>query len=163
MPRQKSTVRKAAKAAPTTGKKKKAAISEANNKDVPQDTNLAERRPEPYVELIQKIGSLRMWVVDGSYVRKNISKEFSNFGHHYTYAEIPDNDVHEDERGFVVFHELHERNIMEKGKDYKTAHEESSRRERYFRDHPAELQEALPAEGWECWKMRLKSSECPGV
>lgn len=248
--------------------KAKAVNSEVRKKNIPQEVNLEAQKP-PYVELIQKKGNLQIWAVDGSYVRKNISEEFSNFGHHYTYKEIPenelwidlihspaeyrfyihhmlverrlmargmsydearkianreerklrlrtqdirkamrgdrlpdpemmherlwkklsngievwyvkgrlvrsvynveftqgghehvyefvprneiwiDNDVHEDERGFVVFHELHERNLMVKGKSYEGAHAESSRKERYYGDHPAELHEALGQEGWQ--------------
>ena len=60
-----------------------------------------------------------------------------------------DDDIHDDEFGFVLFHELHERNLMGKGVDYDTAHEEASRLERHYREHPAELHEALAAEGWE--------------
>ncbi len=241
----------------------------AREENIPQDSSPQDRKHPPYVELLQKKRDLEVWIVDGTYVRKNIAEEFSNFGHHVTYKEIPqnelwidvahspqeykfyihhmmvergltargadyekarkaanreerklrlrthdvrqvmqgdrppnpdavherlwkklsnglevwyvkgrlvrsvydveftqgghehvyefvpkdeiwvDNDVHEDERGFVIFHELHERNLMEKGADYEKAHEESSRRERYYRTHPAELHEALAEEGWE--------------
>lgn len=268
MPKQTRGIKRPKRAGRAT-RKSLAADSTPPQKNIPQEANRQEKRPEPYVELIQKIGALRVWTVDGSFVRKNISEEFTNFGHHYTYPEIPknelwidvvhspaeyrfylhhmlterrlmargtsgeearkiankeerklrlrtrdvkevmqddrlpnpdavherlwkklangvevwyvkgrlvrsvydieftqgghehvyefvpknevwiDNDVHEDERGFVVFHELHERNLMEKGKDYDAAHEESSRRERYYRAHPAELHEGLSAEGWE--------------
>ncbi len=60
-----------------------------------------------------------------------------------------DNDIHHDEQGFVVFHELHERNLMKSGMDYDSAHEEASRLERYYRAHPPELHQALADEGWE--------------
>lgn len=249
--------------------KERAAGSAAEAGNIPREFSRERKKRPPYVELIQKKGGLQIWVVDGSYVRKNIAEEFSNFGHHYTYKQIPkdelwidlihspaeyrfyiahmmverrlmargvsyeearkaankqerkmrlrtadvrevmredlppnpevvherlwkklsnglevwyvkgrlvrsaydveftqgghehvyefvprneiwiDNDVHEDERPFVVYHELHERNLMAKGKDYDTAHEESSKRERYYRAHPAELHEALAEEGWE--------------
>jgi hypothetical protein len=38
---------------------------------------------------------------------------------------------------------------MAKGMDYDTAHEESSKLERHYRNHPADLHEALAGEGWE--------------
>jgi hypothetical protein len=227
------------------------------------------RRPPPYVRCLQRTGRIAVWQVDGAYVRKNINEEFSNFGHHYSFSEIPrneiwldvekvpdeqrffirhatterrlmargmdyeaargvaiaeerrmrvkagdvrrvatanepldvtnvherlwkalengvhvwfvngrlvrscydidftegghdyvyefvpgdevwiDDDLHEDERGFVLFHELHERNLMAKGMDYDAAHEDSSRLERRYRNHPTELHEALSNEGWE--------------
>ena len=49
----------------------------------------------------------------------------------------------------MVFHELHERNLMSKGMDYDSAHEDASRLELYYRKHPPELHEALAQEGWE--------------
>jgi hypothetical protein len=227
------------------------------------------RRPPPYVRLIERAGSVRVWLVDGSYVRKNIDEEFTNFGHHFSISAIPrdeiwldieqvpdeqqffvrhalierrlmargmdyeaartvaiaeerkmrlkdgdmrriasgenladvtkvhdrlwkalengvhvwfvngrlvrscydidftegghdyvyefvpeneiwiDNDLEQDERGFVLFHEMHERNLMAAGASYDVAHAESSRLERHYRKHPAELHEALSTEGWE--------------
>jgi hypothetical protein len=60
-----------------------------------------------------------------------------------------DDDVHEEERGFILFHELHERNLMANGMDYDTVHDDASRLERHYRNRPAELHEALAREGWE--------------
>src|SRR5260370_15233337 len=227
------------------------------------------RRRPPYLQLLERRGPVSVWLVDGAYVRKNIDEEFSNFGHHYSYGEIPkdevwldqeavpdeqrffvahallerklmaegkdydtareaanaeerqlriaagdvrklrlgrrplqaalvherlwkalgngvqvwlvngrlvrscydveftegshdyvyqivpqnevwiDDDIHTDERGFVLLHELHERNLMARGMDYDTAHDEARRLERHYRNHPAELHEALAREGWE--------------
>ncbi len=210
----------------------------------------ARKRPAPYLELLERRGSLAIWLVDGAYVRKNIEIEFSNFGSHYTVSGIPareiwidaetdpdeqrffiahavleralrarrtdpeiarreanhaerrlrvaagdlrkvmrgrsvpnadlvrrelwktlpsgvrvwfvkgrlyvprgvvwiDDDIHEDERGYVVFHELHERNRMADGMAYDPAHAESSKLELHYRNHPDQLHEGLAAEGWE--------------
>jgi hypothetical protein len=236
-------------------------------KDGPQATR--GRRPPPYVRLIEQAASVGVWLVDGSYVRKNIDEEFSNFGHHYSIASIPrdevwldieqvpdeqrffvhhalierrlmargmdyeaartvaiaeerkmrvragdvsqvetdkglpdatkvherlwkalengvhvwivngrlvrscfdidftegghdyvyefvpenevwiDNDLQANERGFVLFHELHERNLMAAGSTYDAAHAEASRLEHHYRNHPTELHVALSNEGWE--------------
>src|SRR5205823_4199696 len=43
----------------------------------------------PRVKYLGRRGGLSAWIVDGSYVRKNIDEEFSNFGHHYSFNEIP--------------------------------------------------------------------------
>ena len=81
--------------------------------------------------------------------------EYTEGGHEHVYEYIPrgevwiDDDIHEDERGYVVFHELHERNRMADGMDYDTAHAESSKLELHYRNHPDQLHEALAAEGWE--------------
>ncbi len=98
---------------------------------------------------------VQVWFVKGRLVRSCYDVEFTEGGHDYVYEFVPENevwiddDIHEDERGFVLFHELHERNLMAKGMDYDTAHEAASRLERRYRNHPAELHEALAQEGWE--------------
>jgi hypothetical protein len=98
---------------------------------------------------------VQVWFVNGRLVRSMYDVEFTEGGHDYVYEFVPpnevwiDDDVHEEERSAVLFHELHERNLMAKGMDYDTAHEESSKLERHYRNHPADLHEALAGEGWE--------------
>ncbi len=98
---------------------------------------------------------VHVWFVKGRLVRSLFDVEFTEGGHDYVYEFVPanevwiDDDAHEEERGFILFHELHERNLMAKGINYDTAHENASRLERRYRNHPAELHEALVAEGWE--------------
>ncbi len=99
-------------------------------------------------------GGLHVWFVNGRLVRSVYDVEFTEGGHDYVYEFVPrdevwiDDDLHEAERGFVLFHELHERNLMAKGMDYDRAHADSSRLERHLRVHPAGLHEALIQEGW---------------
>src|SRR5438067_9501685 len=98
---------------------------------------------------------VKVWFDKGRLVRSVYDIEFTEGGHEHVYEFIPrdevwiDNDVHLDEQGYVLFHELHERNLMVSGQNYDKAHEESSRLERYYRNHPAGLHEALTKEGWE--------------
>ena len=98
---------------------------------------------------------MKVWFVKGRLVRSVYDVEFTEGGHEHVYEFIPrdevwiDNDIHMDEQGYVVFHELHERNLMAKGMNYDDAHEEASRCERYYRAHSAELHQALSKEGWE--------------
>jgi hypothetical protein len=98
---------------------------------------------------------VQVWFVNGRLVRSVFDIEFTEGGHEHVYEYVPrnevwiDNDIHENERGFVLFHELHERNLMANGMDYDTAHDESSAREKHLRKHPDQLHEALAAEGWE--------------
>ncbi len=98
---------------------------------------------------------VQVWFVKGRLVRSVFDIEFTEGGHEHVYEYIPrsevwiDDDIHEDERGYVVFHELHERNRMAAGMDYDTAHAESSKLELHYRNHPDQLHEALAAEGWE--------------
>ena len=95
-----------------------------------------------------------VWIVNGRLVRSAFDIDFTAGGHDHVYEFVPegevwiDNDIEEKERGFVLLHELHERNRMEEGLPYSKAHDESSRLELRCRRHPDELHDALAAEGW---------------
>ncbi len=97
---------------------------------------------------------LAVWIVDGRLVRSVFDIDFTAGGHDHVYEFVPngevwiDNDIEERERGFVLLHELHERNRMAEGLPYSKAHNESSRIEFRCRHHPDELHDALAAEGW---------------
>ncbi len=95
-----------------------------------------------------------VWVVNGRLVRSVFDIDFTAGGHDHVYEFVPvdevwiDDAVEEQERGFVLLHELHERNRMAQGVRYSQAHAESSRLEFRCRHHPDELHDALGAEGW---------------
>jgi hypothetical protein len=97
---------------------------------------------------------LSVWIVNGRLVRSTFDIDFTEGGHDYVYEFVPKNEVWiddaivEQERPYVLLHELHERNQMSKGWPYSKAHEESSRIEFRCRHHPDELHDALSAEGW---------------
>jgi hypothetical protein len=97
---------------------------------------------------------LAVWIVNGRLVRSVFDIDFTAGGHDHVYEFVPggevwiDNDIEEKERGFVLLHELHERNRMAEGAPYSKAHNESSRLEFRCRHHPDELHDALAAEGW---------------
>ena len=95
-----------------------------------------------------------VWIVNGRLVRSVFDIDFTEGGHDYVYEFVPQNEVwiddaiEEKERGYVLLHELHERNLMATGWSYNKAHDESSRLEYHCRHHPDELHEALSKEGW---------------
>ena len=97
---------------------------------------------------------LSVWIVTGRLVRSAFDIDFTAGGHDHVYEFVPtgevwiDNDIVESERGYVLLHELHERNRMAQGLPYSQAHAESSRLEYHCRHHPDELHDALAAEGW---------------
>ena len=97
---------------------------------------------------------LCVWVVNGRLVRSVFDIDFTAGGHDYVYEFVPQNEVwiddaiEESERGYVLLHELHERNRMAGGLPYSKAHEESSRLEYRCRHYPDELHDALAEEGW---------------
>jgi hypothetical protein len=95
-----------------------------------------------------------VWVVNGRLVRSVFDIDFTAGGHDHVYEFVPEGEVwiddaiEEKERGFVLLHELHERNRMSGGWPYSRAHDESSRLEFRCRHHPDELHDALAVEGW---------------
>jgi hypothetical protein len=97
---------------------------------------------------------LSVWIVNGRLVRSVFDIDFTEGGHDYVYEFVPENEVwiddaiEEPERGFILLHEIHERNRMAKGHPYDVAHAESSRLEYRARHYPDELHEKLIAEGW---------------
>jgi hypothetical protein len=87
-------------------------------------------------------------------VRSVFDIDFTAGGHDHVYEFVPqgevwiDDAIEEKERGFVLLHELQERNRKAKGMLYSKAHIESSRLEFRCHHHPDELHDALTAEGW---------------
>jgi hypothetical protein len=98
--------------------------------------------------------SVTVWIVNGRLVRSTFDIDFTEGGHDKVYEFVPseevwiDDAIIEQERGYVLLHELHERNRMSTGWPYSKAHAESSRIEYRCRHHPDELHDALAAEGW---------------
>jgi hypothetical protein len=121
-------------------------------------TDHGQRLPggnDVHVRLWKKLKSgLSIWIVNGRLVRSVFDIDFTAGGHDYVYEFVPENevwiddDIEEVERGYVLLHELHERNRMAGGWDYDKAHAESSRLEYRLRHHPDELHDALYTEGW---------------
>lgn len=97
---------------------------------------------------------LTVWIVNGRLVRSVFDVDFTAGGHDHVYEFVPENevwiddDIEEEERPYVLLHELHERTRMANGWPYSKAHAESSELEYRCRHHPDELHEALTAEGW---------------
>jgi hypothetical protein len=98
--------------------------------------------------------AVTVWIVNGRLVRSTFDIDFTEGGHDKVYEFVPgqevwiDDAILEQERGYVLLHELHERNRMSAGWPYSRAHAESSRMEYRCRHHPDELHDALAAEGW---------------
>jgi hypothetical protein len=127
-------------------------------RDLSRLTNHGQKLPEGkdvHIRLWKKLKSgLSVWIVNGRLVRSIFDIDFTAGGHDYVYEFVPeyevwiDDDIEEAERGYVLLHELHERNRMAAGWDYDKAHAESSRLEYRLRHHPDELHDALYREGW---------------
>lgn len=126
--------------------------------DIRKVTHQGQSLPDPatvHERLWKELeNGIRVWVVNGRLVRSAFDIDFTAGGHDHVYEFVPtgevwiDDAIEENERGFVLLHELHERNRMEKGMPYSQAHAESSRLEFRCRHHPDELHDSLAAEGW---------------
>lgn len=100
-----------------------------------------------YKSLIKKYSTkkIKVWIIRGELVRDLFFLDFSEGGHDKVYNFIPENEVWIDddldlaERKFVILHEMHERNLMCRGKNYDSAHESSSKIEYFCRKHPKKL------------------------
>jgi hypothetical protein len=126
--------------------------------DIERMTNSGQNLPDAksvHDHLWKKLeNGVSVWIVKGRLVRSVYNIDFTEGGHDHVYEFVPknevwiDDDIEEPERGYVLLHELHERNRMAHGWAYLKAHTESSRLEYRCRHHPDELHDALSAEGW---------------
>jgi hypothetical protein len=98
-------------------------------------------------KLLQETNSVQIWLVKGEIIRGLFFTDFTEGGHGEVYPYIPKNEIWIDddlsptERGFVLLHELHERNLMAHKKlDYISAHSSASDVEHYYRHHKTELE-----------------------
>lgn len=86
-----------------------------------------DRRGSPYLEIVGRRDGLEVWVVDGMCVRTAIDVEFTNFGQHYRFPFIPeqelwvDRESAPDEQEFFIVHLIAERKMMAGGASYEQA------------------------------------------
>ena len=144
------------------------ALTEADNEerkerrragDVRRLTHEGRQLPDGqdvHVRLWKKLeNGLSVWIVNGRLVRSVFDIDFTAGGHDYVYEFVPENEIwiddsiEEKERGYVLLHELHERNRMAAGWYYNKAHAEASHLEYRCRHHPDDLHDALIEEGWQ--------------
>lgn len=88
------------------------------------------------IKLLEKHGALKIFLVSGRAVREHFDFNFVFGGHDLVYDYVPKNEVWLDdamltkERKYVLIHELYERNLMKKGKNYDNAHDYACAREK---------------------------------
>ena len=111
---------------------------------------------QSHISLWKKLKtSVSVWIVNGQVVRSVFDKSFFKGGNDYEYEFIPlkevwiDEAVEENERLFILLHELHERNLMAKGWSRDKAHNEACLIEDQCRHFPKDLCGALTKENWE--------------
>jgi len=94
----------------------------------------------PYLNFLYKIGNIYIYRVNGKWIRENIDLDFTNFGQHYRFNFIPENEFWIDieltgnETCFYIYHLLTEYKLMKDGFSYEGASEvakQVERNERY--------------------------------
>jgi hypothetical protein len=126
--------------------------------DIKRSTNNGKNLPDAkamHERLWKKLqNGVSVWIVNGRMVRSVYDIDFTEGGHDHVYEFVPTNEVwiddaiEESERGYVLVHELHERNRMASGWPYNKAHHESSHLEYLCRHNPDTLHDSLIEEGW---------------
>jgi len=88
------------------------------------------------LKFLGKKEGLHVYLVRGRLVREHMDFNFVFGGHDLVYNYVPKNEVWLDdamltkERKYVLIHELYERNLMKKGKNYDNSHDYASAREK---------------------------------
>jgi len=94
---------------------------------------------KPYIKKFKKIGKISCWIIDGNYIRTNIDEEFTNYGHHYRFNFIPENEFwidkesDEGEEGYYICDMLKIMHAIKSGKTYKQAVELGEQAEKHER------------------------------
>jgi len=83
----------------------------------------------PYIKQLKTSSGFNIWIVDGKYIRDNVDEEFTNFGQHYKFNYIPENEFWLDKEAslneypFFIEHLLVEYRLMKQGMSYDDASE----------------------------------------
>lgn len=121
--------------------------------DLPESLHALRNKHEELVRHIHKdllqewsTDTIKIWLVNGTLVRDFFLIEYASGGHDRVYPFIPEGEVwiedvlSEQERKFIILHELHERFLMGGGKKYHEAHHGATIVEDRYRDAPNELE-----------------------
>lgn len=94
---------------------------------------------EPYIKLYKQVGEIKVYIVDGSVVRRDMDGQFTNFGQHYRFPFIPSDEFWLDkqhgnnEYEYYVRHLVVEHDAMKKGRSYGTALADADKVEKKLR------------------------------
>jgi len=114
-------------------------ISSSSKVPLPDQIKLAKTIKKTF---IRTQDGLKIYYIDGGFLRSNIDIDFTVGGHHYVYPFIPRNEVWIDsaysdrkkETEFFLAHELLEIKRMKEGKNYVQAHKLANELEETLRD-----------------------------
>jgi len=104
------------------------------------------RKKKPYIKKIGDFSGFHVWFVNGFWIRKHLDEEFTNFGQHYRFKFIPENEFWIDyksgnlkETKYFIQNLLIQNRLMARGKSYDEASEIANRAERAERNKSRKL------------------------
>ena len=107
----------------------------------------------PYLRLAGHRGRIKIYLVDGAFVRTHLDEEFTNFGQHFRFSCIPEyefwleSEASPDERRFFIDHLLVEWKLMHQGMNYISAITFASAKEESERARSRDLGKILDKSG----------------
>ena len=130
--------------------RKKSLTAKKIEKENPQKKELIKKT---HIKLLQELkNGICVWLINGEIVRDFFYSSFAGGGHDKVYNFIPkkeiwiDNDIPKKERKFIMLHEIHERNLMEKRISYKNAHYSATKIEDFARQNPKKINSLIKQE-----------------
>ncbi len=111
-----------------------------------------EQLKPPYLKKVEERGDIGIFMVDGAYVRSRIDEEFTNYGQHYRFPFIPQNefwidqippDADQGEIRFFIDHLLVEHRLMAAGTPYDKAIDAADLAERAERRKSSDAKRVL--------------------
>jgi len=106
-----------------------------------------------YLKKIDTRGPITVWIVDGQKIRTKVEREFTNFGQHYRFSCIPENEFWLDkeakpnERRFFIDHLLIEWLAMREGLSYRKAIAIAAQKETAERNKTDDLKKVTVKKG----------------
>lgn len=92
---------------------------------------------KPYIKKYSAVSKFAVWIVNGQYIRENIDEEFTNFGQHYRFNFIPENEFwidkehgEEEEASYFIQTMLIMNRLMSKGVTREEAIKKADKSER---------------------------------
>lgn len=92
------------------------------------DTKSRLELKDIHIKLYGVAGELNVWIVNGKTIRSNFNIDYTEGGHDLVYDFVPENevwlddDLKDEEKPYVLLHELKERASMKSGYSYEDAH-----------------------------------------
>lgn len=106
-----------------------------------------------YLKKVGSRGNINIWIVDGQIVRTTLDEEFTNFGQHFRFPCIPENEFWldkesvPDERHFFIDHLLVEYKLQKQGKSYAEAIDAADKKELSERRKAGDINKVIAESG----------------